>query len=94
MHTFTTFFHKKAKATQIRFNLAAIGICKETTADLHTVKNKNHTGINRFRDEDKEGFLVSPGGHFHKKELVDLFASARLEVFPTHINLKVLNAPF
>ena len=93
-HTFTTFFHKKAKASRIRFNLAAIGICKNPAADLHTVKNKNHTGINRFRDVDKEGFLVSPGGHFHKKILVELFASARLEVFPAYINLKVLNAPF
>jgi hypothetical protein len=41
-------------------------------ADLHTVKNKNHTGINRFRDVDKEGFLVRPGRYFHKKESVDL----------------------
>ena len=58
------------------------------------LKNKNHTGINRFRDVDKEGFLVSPGGHFHKKILVELFASARLKVLPAYINLKVLNAPF
>ncbi len=94
MHTFTTFFRKKAEPSRIRFNLAAIGICKKPAADLHTVKNKNHTGINRFRDVDKEGFLVSPGGHFHKKILVELFASARLKVFPAYINLKVFNAPF
>jgi len=94
MHTFTTFFHKKAEPSRIRFNLAIVVVCEEPAVDLHTVKNKNHTGINRFRDVDKEGFLVSPGGHFHKKILVELFASARLKVFPAYINLKVFNAPF
>jgi len=58
------------------------------------LKNRNHTGISRISDADKEGFIITSGGHFHKKELVDLFASARLEVFPAYLNLKVLDAPF
>jgi len=36
------------------------------------LKNKNHTGISQISDADKEGFLITSGGHFHKKELVDL----------------------
>jgi hypothetical protein len=72
MRTFTTFFRKKAEPFRIHFNLGIVGICKELAGDLHTVKNKNHTCISRIRDADKEGVFVTPGRHFHKKELVDL----------------------
>jgi len=58
------------------------------------LKNKNHTGISLISDANREGFLVTAVGLFHKKELVDLFAFAWLQVFPTYTNLKVFNAPF
>jgi hypothetical protein len=42
------------------------------------LKNKNNTGTSQINDVDKEVFLITAGGHFHKKILVELFASARL----------------
>jgi hypothetical protein len=61
---------------------------------LRTGCSKNHTGISRISDANREGFLITAVGLFHKKELVDLFVFAWLQVFPTYTNLKVFNAPF
>jgi len=38
MHTFTTFFRKKAEASRIGFNLAIAVVYKEPAVDLRNVK--------------------------------------------------------
>jgi hypothetical protein len=66
MHTFTTFFHKKAEASRIRFSLAIVVVCKEPAVDLRNVK-KNHTEFNRIDYVDKKDKpLPAVGGYLHK----------------------------